>query len=69
MKKFKFEDWYLIYKVEVDNIVEQFVSFIMNEFYSEDRYHSLNIQKFSEKMKHLIYNSSYNTDKHSIIYL
>jgi len=69
MKKFNFDDWYLIYKVEVDNITNQFVEFIMNEFSSDDKYHSLNIQKFSDGLKYLIYKTSYNTEKHNIIYL
>ena len=69
MKKFNFNDWYLIYKVEIDKITDQFIKFIMNEFTSDDKYHSLNIKDFSEEIKYLIYKSSYNTDKHSIIYL
>jgi hypothetical protein len=69
MKKFNFDDWYLIYKMEIDNITNQFLDFIMTHFSSDDKYHSLNIQEFTNKIKHLIYNSSYNTEKHSILYL
>lgn len=69
MKTHSFDTWYDIYEEEIDRIIQQYKDFIMNSFVSENKYHSLDIQKFTKKMQKLIYETSINKRKDSIIYL
>lgn len=69
MKYYSFQDWSVIYKNEIDHIVDQYTAFIMEKFSGDNKYHSLNLQLFSEKMRHLIYKTSVNKEKNNILYL
>jgi hypothetical protein len=69
MRKYSFEDWYRIYSDEIEHIIDDYIEFIMSQFGAEHKYHSLNMDKFRTKMTHLLYNTSVNTDKSSIIWL
>ena len=69
MKYYSFQEWSLIYKQEIDSIIDHYLSFIMEYFTSENKTHSLNLQLFSERMRKLIYKTSVNKEKNNILFL
>lgn len=69
MKNYSFEEWSLIYRPEIESIIDEYTAFIMDCFTSENKVHSLNILQFSEQMRRLIYTTSVNKEKNNILYL
>ena len=69
MRVYSFKDWLDLYSSEVDHIISSYIDLVMNSFTSENTSHSFDINKFSIKMKKLIYDTSINKEKGSILYL
>ena len=66
---YSFQDWYDIYKSEVDSIIDQYINVVLTNMSSDTVYYSLDVNKFKDKMQLLIYEKSCNREKRKIMYL
>jgi hypothetical protein len=68
---YSFEEWYDIYKDQVDDIVNEYLNLINNfsSSSSDNKYHSINYYAFTNKLIKLIYDKSYNKQKNKTMYL
>jgi len=64
-----YEDWYDIYCEDVEEIIDYYIEKIMNDFKSNEYYHTLDILKFKCLMRNIIYNKSISRFKHQPQYL
>lgn len=68
---YSFQEWYDIYKDQIDNIVNEYLDLINNLSLpsSDNKYHSINYYSFTNKLIRLIYDKSCNKEKNKIMYL